>query len=686
MKIFNEYTPVSVTKENKGLKFDVINRTYTLDERSIFPSSLVSLDKEILAAPITVHASIGGNECVFSPADTRLMAGGNGECQTAVSAMESDDMAINAVHRVEFDGCDLIDFTVFPRGITPGSLEIFYGKKWNGIFSLDYLFIDVPISKAHVKYYHTYPFGSWYYSHIAGKKQPMVNNTFAVANLIPDGGFEADFKEQIYLHGDEVGVGFFFESDENWNCSNPKKAIEVFEEDDAYILRINFFDCEPRQWLNKGNNDANSRNLVPISLKFGMMVTPIKHNDGTLVYEKNLHLDCMKRFPEPHDVFLASNIVSGIDESGYDRLKRLGVETLYIHEKWNDIQNSYLLTEETSNRLKNIVRECHKRGIRVVPYFGFEISTLSPLFNQYGEKLSGIKQDAENRNGFWYRLPYQRAIPVCMNSEWRNMLLHGLENLINEYGFDGFYFDGTLNPNECTNGAHGCGYNGANGKRRRTFPVFAIREFAKELYKLAFERNAIVNFHAGGCHNLAALGFCSSIFEGEIFQAKMINGETTVMPEGCLRALMDSTCIGVPIQALCYINPPTWTFHEALGMMLLHGSVPKTVCWDEGLEEMNDIWSVYDNFRGKSVSWKPYYHAECPVSTDSELVKVSCYETSDKILAIVATSNKEFDGNVAVTSSGKRIVDAVSGNELSCVGSAIIVLHGFDYKLLIIEK
>lgn len=688
MKIMNIFDPVSAVKTDGEISFNVWNRTYKFGKASCFPSSIISGGRELLKAPIKVNAVVNDQECDFCDADTRLTLKESDEYRTAVSAIETDNFVVNAVHNVEFDGCDIINLTIAPRGIKPG-IEVFSGTNESPkVFHLNRLYLDVPLSKEHIRYYHGFPFGSYNGGYITGKKVPLRNDGMGSAGIIPEGGMDMGFKEQVYLGGDDVGIGFFFESDEEWNYEDCNKAFEILDTPDAFVLRIHFFDCEPRKWRDKGPNNELARDLFPISIKFGMQVTPIKPLESDMMYEKNLHIDCAKRFPQDHDEFLKNPIVEGTDEIGFDRLKRLGVETLYIHEKWNDLQNSYILTEETAARLRFIIDECHKRGIKVVPYFGFEISSLSPIYEKCKDKY--LRQPAKDiiykQRALWYRTPYQREIPTCMRSNWRNDFYEGIEKLIKEFNFDGFYFDSTFVPHACANHEHGCGYVDSNGVIRDTFPVFETRELAKRIYRLVTERGGVVNFHPTSCHNLAVLGFCSSLWDGEVFQGRLLRGELEVMPEALLRAQFDGHNIGVPVQALCYMNPPKWTFREAIGMMLLHWSIPKTVDWEDGLELMSNIWEIFDNFKTPDVKWRPYYRAKCPVTSLTDGVKVSCYEREDKILAIVATTRKSFSGKAKIETKYKNIQNAFSGEKISDNGVAEIEFSGFDFEMLVIEK
>ncbi len=98
------------------------------------------------------------------------------------------------------------------------------------------------------------------------------------------------------------------------------------------------------------------------------------------------------------------------------------------------MQNSPFITDETAKRLCYIVTEAHKREIKVIPYFGYEISTFSPYWRTMGKKVM-TKGGERGYEWIWYRYPYQRDVKVCYTSEWRNVFADGIEKLIDE--FDG---------------------------------------------------------------------------------------------------------------------------------------------------------------------------------------------------------------------------------------------------------
>ena len=169
------------------------------------------------------------------------------------------------------------------------------------------------------------------------------------------------------------------------------------------------------------------------------------------------------------------------------------------------------------------------------------------------------------------------------------------------------------------------------------------------------------------------------------FQGNFIHGQLEDMPEPLLRAIMDGHSTGTPVVGVVYATEK-WSYHQALGMLLLHWAPPKTVCWEDGLEELSKIWDVYDAFKTTNVVWKPYYKDGCPIGCDDERIKVSCYEKENQILAIVATTNKNFNGKAKINSNFGKVTDAISGKVLADNGNAEVELCGFDYKLLVIDK
>lgn len=691
MSVIKPWIPVEAQKNDTGYSITVLNRKYTIDDRSPMLSSIVSCGEELLASPVRIVARNKGQDCVFDKAHTYLMEGDTEDECTVVSSSQSECAVINVCHTVEFDGCDDITLTVMPTGRSVAACFGLEKFEKDG-FDLDTLHIEVPLSKKVFKYFSVYPRGNVTYNapEETDATVPQDASAFKGSGIIPKSGFYTSFKAQIYLNGDDKGLGFFFDSSENFALSDDNRVFELIDNGEEYLLRIRIFDRTPDFWLQKGTDNGHSRDLIPLSFRFGMQTTPVKTIEKRPFKERNLHIDCFKKVLADYEEFLSNPVVEGDSEIGFDRIKRLGVDTLYIHEKWNDIQNSPELTRETAQRLKYIVEECHKRDIKVVPYFGYEVSTLSPIYNKYGKKYCVRSSKTENGKGnyywHWYRYPWQRDERACANSEFLDYFANGLIALQKKYGFDGFYFDSITSPKGCANMAHGCGWRDANGVVHSTYQSFAIRELFKRLYTHAAENDLIINLHTNGVYTLSCIGFCTSLWEGETLQSQFLGGKITRLPEGIMRAMFSGRDIGIPLYTLCYSREGVWEFENAASIALLFGSLPKPVDIGAPLEYMSKIWKIFDEFPLEVSDWIAYYMGQDTVVSDNDDVKVSIYRANDKCLAVCSSVTMEFDGDVHISSSAfMRVRDAFTGDVLSENGNCRLHFGGFDCKILTFE-
>lgn len=651
-------------------------------ENSCFPVSIKSLGQEILNSPIRVVCEANGEKEIFEPAEN-FAVDYKEEAVTVVSTMQSKVFFVNTSISVEEDGCAFVGMSIMPRGLSVPQL---FGLEPKTHYDrvIDKLWVEIPFKKQCACYYNVAPnthlFGDVEYGDIS------AGDPWAISwsGMTPKSGFSSEFTSQIMLANDDVGLGFFFYSDEHWNIKDKSKAFEVVENGEEYVLRIHFLDGESDAWEGR-TCEAHSINLDPIVFKFGFCATPYRELEPAPFKEKSFQLDCFKKIVGNYEDFLSNPVVAGDAEIGFDRLKRLGVEVLYIHEKWNDMQNSPLLTSRTKKRAKYIIEECHKRGIKVVPYFGMEISSLSPYFADYGEDWKvKFYQDRVIISGAWNRWPSQRALKVCLNSGWADVLIDGIIKVVEEFGFDGIYLDSTMKIRPCTNHNHGCGYRDYDGNWHTTFQQNGIRKVFKALYKYTSERNLIMNSHCGGAMNLVALGYCTSVWEGETVQDPLLHGKINKMPEGHMRMAFGSKHYGMPIYSLCYSNAPVWTYGNAVTLGLLHNSMPRPVDVEEQLEETSKIWKVYDSFPIEKSTWNPYY-SNNSVVTSSERVRVSYYATENEILAIVAGTENNINEDITVDFSSlgaTSITDAFSGENVSENGIYRTFIKGFEYRLL----
>ncbi len=692
MSIPKPWTPVTTVKTGDRYEINVLNRKYTLDGQSTMFSSIISDGEELLASPIRFVAKSGEEQHEFCKALSYKMEDtDDGESATVFSTYEAGFAILNVSHTVEYDGCDEITLTVMPKGRTVA--ECFGIEKYDPTaFHLDTLYMEVPLRKEAVKYFNVNPVGGVVFNN-PDEKDTSVPDTivFNRNGVIPKSGLHGPFQAQIYLNGDSKGIGFFFDSDKNFHFTRNDTAFEIENREDEIILRIRFFDRTPDYWLDKGNDDRFSRDLMPIQYRFGMQVTPVKLPENRLFTEKNFHVDCYCKIPREmmYDEYFSGNVIDGKDEIGFDRIKRLGVDTLYIHEKWNDIQNSPEITEETAKRLKFIIEECHKRGIKVVPYFGYEIATVSPFFKKYGD-MCIIRDEKKRMSGnvlwSWYRFPYQRDLRACLNSDFLDYFYEGLVALHKRFGFDGFYFDSISSARQCANTEHGCGWEDEDGFVHYTYQNYAIRKFFKKVYAYASENDLIINLHTNGVYTLSCIGFCTSLWEGETVQSQFLNGNVKRVPENLMRAMFSARDLGVPMYTLCYSREGVWEYQSGAAIALLYGSIPKPVDIAGPLEYTSKLWKIFDEFPLEKAQWLSYYGGNDIVLSDNDEVKVSIYKAEGRILAICCSMNIEFAGEVTISSSYRHIKDALTGSMLSDGGKCSLSFKGIECKILDITE
>ena len=661
--------PIKTYSNGKSKEIDVWNRKYTLSDSPLL-SSILSGGEEILASPMRLVGTENGQDLVIRDVTSVLMHGGDGYSVGACQYMQTPRFIINTKLSAEYDGCMDWQITLATHGLSVAQVfGIADGD--NGVRELSRLWLEIPIKK---KFAHSYQYAPMVKPKIDGN-YPDKPATLTHIGAMPQKSLELPFVHQVFLSGDEAGFAIFFESDENWQPEDKSRVIECLNQDDSVLLRVHLLDSEPISWFDKQDNGGV--NLMPLTFRIGMQTTPVKPFPSNPYREKNVHIDCFKKIPQTYEEFLFNAFENG-DETALDRIKRLGVNTLYIHEKWNDIQNSPFLTEDSANRLKLIVDEAHKRGMKVIPYFGYELSSLSPYYNE--DYLYS------NMEWHWYRYPWQRAPQVCYGSEWQDIFVSQLEKVMDEFGFDGLYLDSIKPSRECSNEKHGCGYRDREGNLHDTYPVFAVRKLMKRLCAMVEKRGGTICTHSAGDFSMATMAFSHCIWEGETVQSQFLKGTIKEAPEDYYRAIYTGRNIGLPINMLCYSNPPAWTFRQALSNALPYGIIPKPVDVGEPLEYMSKVWNVLDEFSVENALWKPYFSNGIKVSSDK--VRFSYYQHEQKMLAFVANMVDVPSGNVSVELPIKatQITDALSDCVIAENTDTLqISLDGFDHRILNIK-
>ena len=414
---------------------------------------------------------------------------------------------------------------------------------------------------------------------------------------------------------------------------------------------------------------------LPVGFSFGLQATPVKPFPRQPYIHNALHLDCGIKVKGNYVDVLAGR---------YDELKAKGVTTLILHEKWNKSQNWFELSEFTTYQIKTICDECHKRGIRVLTYFGYELSTMSPEWSELRDSVTH-KTESGRLAGGWWRVPFQRDYIVCYNSDYADMFVDGVTRIMDECHTDGVYLDGTSHARCCYNTEHGCGWYDRDGKPHGTYQLKAIRQMFRKLYAAVTERGGMINVHAYGFVNFTAIPYIHQNWYGENLQFVLNKGSSEDMNLDYFRAEYLGRNIGAPVEFIAYANPPHWNFEQALAMSILHGILPRPNDLGHPLELMSRVWSILDGFPIEKSEWLPYWKNDVRCSQDK--VKVSYYrytalDGSTSLLAFAVNISAseldsiklDFSENVTAMYDAERSQPVVEPFTLGAYGYRILYL------------
>ncbi len=595
MHYFKEWTPIKATNDKTKINAEVWNRKIEFD-KSIFPTSIKIADKEILYAPIKLNAEFSDikgewceNEVIFIEKDE--------EKAVYTVTQTAENLIVNATITIEFDGFVKVDFSLLP----------FWTFHKDNKPRLTHLSLDIPVKNEFSSLMHYWP------NCESGVclSQKVVNS-----HETPNGVSEFMFKPYLWTGWEYGGFGFICESDRNFEIKNPDKCMSITRNAEYTNMHIAILDDMPSDWKNRADEWGNT--IKPLNFSFGFQATPVKpFNEKHLKEWRAFHLYDVPKYP----IFVHAQ---GNGDTMIEKIAATGAKWIILHEDWTVIQNYGL--PENEEKFKTFVDDCHNLGMKVMTYFGYEISSLYPYFNDICDEYLN-KNTQGNFVGGWQRPPMQRDFTVCYNGGYSDVMLKRVAHVMDNYGVDGIYTDGTYVPWECANEAHGCGYRDNDGNLKYRYPVFSVREHVKKLYKTVHERGGIIDTHQSSCCLMATLGFADSYFDGENIQT-LISDDIKNLKMEAFRAEFMGLNMGIPCNFISYGSIELIT-----GISLIHNVYPRANNIKD-LPYMAHIWEVYDSFGTDTAEWCPYYENK-EIVADASDTYVSYYKKDGKILAII---------------------------------------------------
>ncbi|MGI6738725.1 MAG: glycoside hydrolase domain-containing protein [Christensenellales bacterium] len=639
MKIPQPFLPLRAETENNEHIVHVIGRDYTIGVDGMI-TSIRSQGVELLAAPMRLmlieegqpanwdenYAENESESFVQSRSDEKIVI-----CGTK----QSDRFIVATCWRIDYDGCVDIDLKLMTRGQTVS--EVFgVAKTKPKYYKLNQLWIEIPLRAEAMTLFHMYPNSDLKLSDGTIRPESLMST----GGALPQISSAMPFKTLLWLGNEERGLGWFAENYRNWQPQNKDRAIELISNDDQIILRIRLLDSHPDAWL--ADPQKGMSMYQPLTFKFGLHATPVKPFPKQPYIHNAFHLDC--------GIKVKGNYIDVLAER-YDELKEKGVTTLILHEKWNKCQNWFELSEFTMHQIKIIVDECHKRGIKVLPYFGYELSSIAPQWSELKDQVV-VKNKDGSMVGGWWRVPFQRDYVVCYHSKYADLFVEGIARIMDECHIDGVYLDSTSFPRLCYSTEHGCGWYDRSGELHGSYNLHALRHLFKRLYDVVQSRGGEINVHSYGYINFTTIPYIHQNWLGENLQFTHIQGNTEDINLDYFRAEYLGRNMGVPVEFLTYANPPKWTFEHALSCSVLHGILPRPNDLNHPLDLMSRVWKVLAAFPIELSEWMPYWNNNAHSS--HEKVKISYYRYTDlsglpQLLAFVVNISSKPIENITVS-------------------------------------
>ncbi len=674
MRIPRPFLPVCVESANLCHTVYVVDRDYTFGPDGL-PVSIRSQGQELLASPVRIVCVEDGADAVWDDQypeneSESFIQSRSDEKAVICGAKQSERFILDSCTTVNYDGSMEIDLKFMTRGKTVAQ-EFGIADVKPVRFKLDRLWLEIPLKRETATLFHMFP--NCAMKLLDGSVREMGQMT--MSGRVPGADAVLPFRPLLWIGDEERGLGWFAENDRNWQPADRASAMEFVWEENALTLRVHLLDSQPVSWK---RDPALGMGYFPVDFRFGLMATPVKPFPRQPYLHNAFHLDCGIKIKGNYGDYLA-------DQGRFDRLREMGVTTLILHEKWNKSQNWFELSEYTARQLTFIVEECHKRGIRVLPYFGYEMSAMSPAWNSLHEKALLRSADGSHTGG-WWRVPFQRDYIVCYNSEYQDLFLEGITRLMDTYHIDGVYLDGTSEPRFCCNTEHGCGWYDEEGTLHGSYAVNAVRRLFERLYDIVESRGGMINVHGFGFINFTALPYIHQTWYGENLQFTLMKGTTEDIDLDYFRTEYTGRNMGVPVEFIVYENRPLWKFESALSCSLLHGILPRPNDIGHPLELMGRVWNILGRFPIAQSEWMPYW--KNTVSASSCKVKVSYYRyrtlTGEvQILAFVAniSASPQKEVTVAFEEPVSFAADMEHGEEIGFTFD----LDGYGYRILFVR-
>ncbi len=631
------WTPI-VFENNK---IGVWGREYDFGDR-LFPKSIISQGKELLAGPIDFETIIDGKiinwENGLDREEKLKQTDG-----TLIFEKEEvfSELLMSCKTTCDFDG--LLKFDVIIQPTKKGSL--------------DKLVLKIPLSKDIAKLHDNYA-----YTFGGGPGFIMPTEEYMMGKLeLP---FTSQFLPVLWVGDPERGLAFLCEGQENWNLSDTQNAITITDTGKEALLCVNVIDTKTEISKDK-----------PLTLTFGLNITPSKPQPRPADWMTfrpvstvghRLHFTCWggstrwQGFPIIGNLSVKSGDPAEFDDKGF-------IEGL---------------------------KELRSRGLTLPTYLTpSALVTDIPDFVYYRDEWKSVPEIITGTDSG------QEIMITCINDKkLQDFFLYYLNDFMNKYDVDGIYMDFS-HLQRCANEKHNCGYE-KDGKRQPAWPIFGYHEMHKRIYKVMMncKPNAPLRVigHCSGGKNLPHINFWDATVDGEYINVDIMgpkyNGDYTTFYRTMDRYVTEYSLDGwgsIPVFD-SYNKTPEGT-RTAHAYAIQTGAIPWS--WLHYATQA-EIWRELDEFGVDRVTeFLPYWDNKGVVKYEQDdKIYVATYRNEDKTLFAISNIDAidrdvhiTFDKDYLGLSGEFKVVDLGNKNVVSNSNDLTVNVKAKDFMLLCVE-
>lgn len=599
----NPFAP-SLKWSQSEIRIHSHNRVVTF-HNAPFPDSIVSCGKELLASPLRVIGIANDEKIVWEGGGCFPLADVKNECIVNGFA-KSQWIILNTSYLADESGTLRMDVKISPCGITENQtfgLEALPEKRR----SIQKLFLEIPLSKS----LNLFQLSRFANNHVFDFEGKEINEVGKVSGKGVRSGFEA----LVSLTNGEVGLSVAMESQKNWVLESENNAIEIEETEEGNILRLKLINKNPACWT-----DDSEKWSPQLCFRFFVTPTPTKEPIKAYWQDKIVHLGCFEHIKNEQDYYSFLEERFNEKETNFEHLLHSGAKTLILHERWNTMQSYWHYDPYTMSSLKKLVKKCHRHGIKVMVYFGFEVTSITHEFADFQESSTNFPRE-DIMYCVWYREPYQRATPFCASSKWMKGFVQGLFDTVDLFHLDGVYLDGTATPRPCWNKNHGCGVRDENGHLHPTYPITDTTALIKTIAEGIHKRGGRVDAHSSGLVIPSIVYYVDSLWDGESIQTLIRDSEDKSFVFDAIRVSQT----GPNVQFIAFNLREDWGIKQAQAYCLPCGIYTRANSIYEPLDVVKPIWRMIDTFQISKASFVGYWKNK-EILVDNPSLIVSYYE------------------------------------------------------------